>query len=82
MNPDDTSGPMFYISDQLVNFLREANLGHGYPNLIEGQPNTIELGRAGTRDTGVCRTADFVAQRGRGNSDPAPTLTCPIQSIP
>lgn len=48
-NPDNNSGDqlraMFYISDQLVNFLREANLGEGNPNVLDGQPNISELGR-------------------------------------
>lgn len=48
-NPDNNSGDqlraMFYISDQLVNFLREANLGEGNPNELEGQANMSELGR-------------------------------------
>jgi hypothetical protein len=48
-NPDNNSGDqlraMFYITDQLVGFLRKANLGEGNPNMLDGQPNPSELAR-------------------------------------
>lgn len=48
-NPENNSGEqlraMFYISDQLVSFLREANLGEGNPNELDGQANLSQLGR-------------------------------------
>jgi len=48
-NPDNNSGDqlraMFYITDQLVGFLREANLGEGNPNMLDGQPNLSQLAR-------------------------------------
>ena len=78
-NPDNNSGDqlraMFYISDQLVNFLREANLGEGNPNLIDGEPNMSELGRREQGEGSGRRPQEFMDLILKGNMATSGILT-------